>query len=110
MPERRWPEVTNWSPRLRPVLEEACGALLAASVLYGGAVLLGYAKTPTGAQFVYFCAGGAFSIGAVVRRWRSRIILWVTALVLAAAGHLVSGVWPVVAVSDGQVADRSGET
>lgn len=33
-----------WAPRGQAVLEKACGALLAASILFGGAVLLGYVK------------------------------------------------------------------
>jgi len=39
----------TWLPRLRPVLEEACGALLAAAVVYVLAVALGYVRTPDGA-------------------------------------------------------------
>lgn len=38
----------TWMPRLKPVLEEATGALVAAAVIFLGAWSLGYVRTPDG--------------------------------------------------------------
>jgi hypothetical protein len=55
------PPLPDWAPRLRPVLEEACGALVAASVLYALALMFGYVRGPSGAT-VLFVAGGVSAV------------------------------------------------
>jgi hypothetical protein len=68
----------DWFPRPRPVLEEAAGALLAATVAFLVALGLGYVRTPAGARVTLVVAAAllmsAVSILVYSRKGRIRYL------------------------------------